>query len=338
MLSISGCQCRLLSDNSSSMNYCGDTREHCGSGCQPSFGTCHETATNDLQEQPQPESDSQLGTAGSVVSIAGSASLLSGSSLPKYVEDSSEKSTQVSMFSAERTGTTSYSTGDHDDSHTQGSAYIKTFKGKGLVSSEGWPSKSRWLSFEEFWESNLETMEHSCQNWNASWAQNSDTEIDTIKSSIEELATETKLDKTFIAAIMMQESNGCTRVHTTYNSHPNPGLFQSHDGTGSCNDKPSGPCPQAEIFQMVRDGAGGTSQGDGLKQCLEKSKNNANVVNDEATYYYQAARRYNSGSLAPDGDLGRKGATPCYCSDVANRLIGWSKGISGCTTEAILQP
>lgn len=87
---------------------------------------------------------------------------------------------------------------------------------------------------------------------------------------------------------------------------------------------------------MVKDGVGGTSQGDGLKQCLEKSRGDENVEEDEATPYYRAARLYNSGSPSPDGNLGRKGSTPCYCSDVANRLLGWTLKDSGCTLEAVL--
>ena len=225
---------------------------------------------------------------------------------------------------------------DHSNGNTTGSYYIKTFTGDGSVSTSGWPPMDKWVSFEDFWELNVGLMKQSCKTFDSSLAQNSDEEIKEVRKSIEGMAVETKLDKTFIAAIMMQESNGCTRVPTTAETHSNPGLFQSHDGTGSCHDRPSGPCPSEDILQMVKDGVGGTSQGDGLKQCLEKSSIGQSAGEDEAVPYYQAARLYNSGSPSSDGDLGRKGATPCYCSDVANRLLGWSLGNSGCTSEAVL--
>ena len=131
-------------------------------------------------------------------------------------------------------------------------------------------------------------------------------------------------------------SNGCTRDHTTADSHPNPGLYQLHDGTGSCHDRPSGPCPKEDTLQMVKDEVEGTSQGDGLKQCLKKSKDSHSVGEDGAVPYNRAARLYNSGSPSADGNLGRGVSTPCYCSDVANRLLGWNLGNSGCKSEEVL--
>jgi len=223
---------------------------------------------------------------------------------------------------------------DGSDPGATGNYYIETFTGDGSVSISGWPPKDKWVSFDSFWELNVGIMKTSCKDWDSGLAQDSDEEIEEIRESIEKLAAETGLDKTFIAAIMMQESRGCTRVHTTVEAHSNPGLFQSHDGTGSCNDRPSGPCPKEDIFQMVKDGVGGTSKGDGLKQCFEKSRGDGKTREDEAAPYYRAARLYNSGSANPDGDLGREGATPCYCSDVANRLLGWTEGVSGCTPDA----
>jgi hypothetical protein len=245
-------------------------------------------------------------------------------------------SSSTSGYSVDSTGVSAPNTSDGSNGNATGSYYIKTFTGDGSISSSGWPPMDKWISFDNFWKLNVHVMKQSCENFDASLAQNSDKEIEDMRKSIEEMAAETKLDKTFIAAIMMQESNGCTRVHTTALSHSNPGLFQSHDGTGSCHDRPSGPCPREDIFQMVKDGVGGTPQGDGLKQCLEKSRDSHSVEEDEAVPYYRAARLYNSGSPSLDGDLGRNGITPCYCSDVANRLLGWTLGNSGCTSEAFL--
>jgi len=69
----------------------------------------------------------------------------------------------------------------------------------------------------------------------------------------------------------MQESKGCVRVHSTISPSAaihNPGLMQTHNGKGSCNDSAGilTPCPTVQIKQMVRDGASGTADGDGLKQ------------------------------------------------------------------------
>ena len=129
----------------------------------------------------------------------------------------------------------------------------------------------------------------------------------------------------------MQESTGCVRVITTQYSHFNPGLMQSHNGTGSCNTNMAAvglpgvetegsvqtPCPYSEIHQMIEDGTAGTSSGDGLQQLL------AAQANTDVSRFYRAARAYNGGSVDPSGDLGRGCCTLCYASDVANRLTGW---------------
>ena len=71
---------------------------------------------------------------------------------------------------------------------------------------------------------------------------------------------------------------------------------------------------------MVRDGVQGTAKGDGLTQVINASGD-----------VYSAARMYNSGSVADNGDLSDgNGATPCYVSDIANRLTGWVDADAGC--------
>lgn len=47
--------------------------------------------------------------------------------------------------------------------------------------------------------------------------------------------------------------------------------------------------------------------------------------------YLQAARIYNSGSIAPSGNLEDGIATHCYSSDIANRLTGWVNAATKCT-------
>lgn len=80
---------------------------------------------------------------------------------------------------------------------------------------------------------------------------------------------------------------------------------------------------------MAEDGVAGTAAGDGLKQLLAKA------TGQGAQKYYQAARMYNSGSLDPSGNLGLGVATHCYCSDIANRLTGWSAGVSQCDAATV---
>ena len=94
--------------------------------------------------------------------------------------------------------------------------------------------------------------------------------------------------------------------------------MQSHQGVDCIGQTP---CPASVITQMIQDGTGGTSSGDGLKQAL---------TGDQAIDFYKAARIYNSGSLDASGNLATNGATPCYASDIANRLIGFL-GDSPCT-------
>lgn len=84
-----------------------------------------------------------------------------------------------------------------------------------------------------------------------------DDEIQELQDAINQVAQETFVDHRFILAIVMQESNGCVRVHTTGNGVVNPGLMQSHDGTGTCNSNGvvQTPCPDSEIVQMIEDGS-----------------------------------------------------------------------------------
>lgn len=169
-------------------------------------------------------------------------------------------------------------------------------------------------------------MEQSCENnWDV--PNDSATEIAELKSAITTVAANNNIDPRFVLSIIMQESNGCVRVITTSWSVENPGLMQSHDGTGSCNNGTvvQSPCPASEITQMVEDGTAGTSSGDGLVQCITETG-----VTD-VSMYYRAARIYNGGVGGYDAnDLGSGCCTLCYSSDVANRLTGWSTGTSGC--------
>jgi hypothetical protein len=171
-------------------------------------------------------------------------------------------------------------------------------------------------------------MSASCTQFGV--ADNTDAEISEISTAIQSVGASTGIDPRFILAIMMQESNGCVRAPTTNYGVRNPGLMQSHNGAGTCNDATvQNPCPASEVTQMITDGAAGTSSGDGLKQCL------AQTGATDVSMYYKAARIYNSGSIASTKNLGQGIATHCYASDIANRLTGWSTGPSSCTPDAV---
>ncbi|MCJ1342370.1 hypothetical protein MMC31_000552 [Peltigera leucophlebia] len=185
---------------------------------------------------------------------------------------------------------------------------------------DAFPPKSKWVSFEQMFNANKPLMFASCgyNNWGA---DDSGPEIGAIYDSIQEVALETKVDHRFILAVIMQESGGCVRVPTSNFGVRNPGLMQCHNGDGTCNSDITGqvqnPCPTGAITQMIREGSAGTSDGDGLAQCINLS-NSASV-----TGFYKAARIYNSGSIDASGDLCKGIATKCYASDIANRLTGW---------------
>jgi len=195
----------------------------------------------------------------------------------------------------------------------------KTYSGDGSVAA-GWPSMEDWLDFETLFEMNKPDMLSGCSTWGV--PNDSEDEIASIKDAIKSVAAQAEdIDERFILAIIMQESKGCVRVVTTSWAHGNPGLMQTHEGTGSCNT-PSvqTPCPDSEILQMVKDGTLGTAAGDGLEQCKKKQ---AAGAPDEASAWYRTARQYNGGSIAASGNLEEGCCTLTYASDVANRLVGW---------------
>lgn len=323
-----------VTELASSDSYCGNTNEHCGPGCQAGFGECHLGAADSSTSRQHSSVGSDITDAGNRVAASVVVDAFKAMSEHPQTTGEAAQSLYASTCSRKSALATATGTAGNGSVVSLSREYIRTFTGDGSVSDAAWPPKEEWLSFDDFWECNKPRMEDSCQRIGVNLSLNSDQEIENIRAAIEALASDTKLDKTFIAAIMMQESGGCTRVQTTANSHPNPGLMQSHNGEGTCHDRPKGPCPKEDIFQMITDGVAGTSDGDGLKQCFEKSEGGQGPNPDEATRYYQAARRYNSGSVSPDGDLGQgTTATNCYCSDVANRLIGWNSGNSMCILE-----
>jgi hypothetical protein len=198
-------------------------------------------------------------------------------------------------------------------------------------------------------------MRVSCSQWGV--PDNTPAELASLKAAIIAMASESSLDPRFIFAIIMQESTGCVRVITTHRSHFNPGLMQSHNGTGSCNtnNAPLGgnttagvvqsPCPENKIRQMVRDGTMGTAWGDGLVQLMQSPtagarnttlparngtvsarNETATTIIGEAQSYYRVARAYNGGDVPQNGILEDGCCSQSYASDVANRMMGWTNG------------
>ncbi|CAD0050230.1 unnamed protein product [Aureobasidium pullulans] len=200
-------------------------------------------------------------------------------------------------------------------STTVASSSYKMYSGNGTVAA-GWPAQNQWIDFDTMFTANIPIMKQSCGN-NGWGANDSDDEIAAIKAAIKKVSASSGVDARFILAIVMQESNGCVRVVTTSWSVQNPGLMQDHAGTGTCNS--------GGIEQMIVDGTTGTTSGDGLVQCLSQA------AASDVSQYYRAARIYNGGySGFKADDLGTGCCTLCYASDVANRLTGWSSGVSGC--------
>lgn len=181
------------------------------------------------------------------------------------------------------------------------------------------------------WETNKPSIATSCSQFNQ--VNPTDEEIANLHEAIQQVASQTFVDHRFILAIIMQESKGCLRVPTTNWGVNNPGLMQDHGGSGTCYGV--NPCPKESIVQMVQDGTSGTQGGDGLATLLDKHiplGGAGGGGEDMAQGYYKAARAYNSGSVAASGNLqDGGGATPCYASDIANRLTGWVSAEHACT-------
>lgn len=198
------------------------------------------------------------------------------------------------------------------------------YQGDGSVGS-GWPSQDSWGSYDELWATNSAVMKNSC-GWNGWGADDSDAEIADINTAIQQVSGQTGIDQRFILAIVMQESKGCVRAPTTNNGVVNPGLMQSHNGSGSCDGV--NPCPAATILQMITDGTAGTSSGDGLQQTFAATS--GVLGNTDAQAVYAAARMYNSGSVNYGNLNDGITSTACYSVDVANRLTGWALAATGC--------
>lgn len=310
-----------------SNGWCGNAAEHCGAGCQAGFGECDSGLPSKSSFEPVAPQLSQTSEHITLVPV-GASNDSKSSVVPASFRDASPTASSqpnLPLSSSKASGDGSSNSGGN----SIGAAYSQQYTGDGS-SGDGWPSQEDWLGFDNLWEINRSVMGSSCSSVFAQ-EDNSDQELANIRSAIEDISVSSSVHKSFILAIMMQESNGCVRAPTTAYSHANPGLFQSNRGEGTCNDGTGAqsPCPKDEIHQMIKDGVQGTAHGDGLEQLLSKA------TGAGAQRYYRAARMYNSGSVDSSGDLDLGVATHCYCSDVANRLTGWSQGVSKCDAGSV---
>lgn len=307
----SGYQC-ASSMCCSKWGYCGTGDDYCGSGS----GNDTSSATVSAEEWTSTSAaaytpPATYTTLATTTAVATSAAATSVAATSAAATSAAAPSTPAApSASASSTSTSSGGWG-------KGNTY--TFYSGSGATSAGWPSMGEWASFESLWTANEPTIAISCTQFGA--ANPSTQEISDIKSAIMSVGASSGVDPRFILAIMMQESKGCPRVPTTNYGHANPGLMQSYEGS-SCAT--SDPCPASTITQMIQDGAVGTSAGPGLKDDM------TTVSASGAQQYYQTARIYNAGSLSGD-NLGAPGATECYCSDVANRLTGWTTAATECT-------
>ncbi|KAL6818093.1 hypothetical protein GGI42DRAFT_309346 [Trichoderma sp. SZMC 28013] len=215
-----------------------------------------------------------------------------------------------------------------EDGVGNGTDWYHLYLGNGSVAA-GWPSKDKWVSFEDMFNSYKLQMYVACQYLNWRLPNNDIDEVQAIWDGIQTASDATGVDHRLILAVIMQESHGCVRVNTTDLGVRNPGVMQNHNGKASCNDnkKLTTPCPSATIHEMIREGTAGTTSGDGLAHCINLSGNG------DVSDYYRAARIYNSGSISKTGNLQSNIATHCYASDIANRLTGWVYAPSACTCD-----
>jgi hypothetical protein len=173
----------------------------------------------------------------------------------------------------------------------------------------------------------LKTIKTSC-GWNGWGHEIDDTELGYMKQAIKDESSASHVPKELILAVIMQESKGCVRAHTT-NDGANPGLMQSA-GTASCNNgSPIYPCPKSTIVAMIHQGTAGADLPTTLKNSLDE------FSNADDSKYYKAARRYTSGEKYTDSNLAVS-VTPCYASDISNRLV--QPGVEcKCNSQTVVQ-
>jgi LysM repeat protein len=168
--------------------------------------------------------------------------------------------------------------------------------------ASAFPGAALWQSYNKYYPRQVAQMNS---------AGNTPQQTQWVLDAVQQVSSESNIDKRVILAMIMQESHGQVTVGTTNNGVLNTGIMQAHNG--AVYDPAN---PRGSILQMVRDGVEGVSGpngGDGLKQLLQRYGN-----------VFVAFRGYNSGDGGINfNDLSAgNGATNSYVSDIANRLMG----------------
>ncbi|CAK4031070.1 Hypothetical predicted protein [Lecanosticta acicola] len=235
--------------------------------------------------------------------------VVSRNSKATYTPSSAQVNNTAAFLSG---GATHDSVNDTKDGIGAGTDTYRYYQGN----ATNFPNQTLWVSFEDMWNANLDTIKQSC-GWLKYGNDDTDEEVQDIHDAIQDRANASLVDHRLILALVMQESHGCVTIpHTTSSGGvDNTGLMQAHDGKAYNRQH-----QRDSIFEMIQDGTQGTKKGDGLVQLLNMYGNP-----------YSAARAYNSGYVPKSGDLSEAaGATACYASDVANRLTGWVQATSSC--------
>ncbi|KAF2658533.1 hypothetical protein K491DRAFT_592960 [Lophiostoma macrostomum CBS 122681] len=168
-----------------------------------------------------------------------------------------------------------------------------------------YPTRDQWLSFSDLWEINAPVITTS---------NSGDTYNDKIKTAIESVAGDTKVDARLILAIIMQESTGNVNIHCTGSGSTDCGLMQVRGGQSYSTDD--------SIADMVAEGVKGTSATPGYLAYF-----NADTSGDP----FAAAHIYNVGSLSSiDLTEASWGGPNAYANDIASRLLGWTGDHPGC--------
>lgn len=191
------------------------------------------------------------------------------------------------------------------------------YEGDGSTAA-GWPSKDRWVNFDEMWSRQVGQIRTQCTS------PNTEDETASLRDAILDVAARSAVDPRLILGVMMQESIGCVRVQTTSfcgtDQCRNPGVMQSHAGPGTCNINGvlTQPCPDGTIRRMIYDGTMGT-----------EDYNLARLINENGRFpvaqaYWRAARQYNRGRGSIDGSATvNLSDGSFYVSNLANRMCGW---------------
>lgn len=89
------------------------------------------------------------------------------------------------------------------------------YRGNGSPDA-GWPTKDKWMSFDQLWDNNVPLMTRAC---NDDWLTvpggkpgNSPHEMEVLRQAILNKATDGNVDPRVVLAVVLQESRGCVRV------------------------------------------------------------------------------------------------------------------------------